>query len=496
MNWFRTHYLKVYPILSLIGILLLEFEIEKYSSFQNSNIMQEQPLYSSGETIYADFDTERKLIYLLVGEELWTYNLSSDIWKFLSLINIPKNLNLLEFGFNNDQKKLLFWDRGVGNVFEIDLSNFKVSRIDLSFSHENQYAHYPFFYNGYLHAFGGYGFWEWKNIITYFDSDLKEWKIVDVKPTSIKPEKREQVFGQYIPSINKLYIAGGTSSEDQKQDDKNVKKVFKNDVWSFSFDTNEWTYHQSIKLPVSYKYGIDELDYLGPRNTVTSSFFSSKSNLWYLPIHSHKNSKLLYSFKPYNLATNEDLPIINLSGQLDREAMISNFLFDQKENTLLLVTFDYLTNTDKFPIRIIELPEDELVKLVPEPTFHKGLYLLFLIPILGLLYLATKKITRKESFQVISLPDFINSDDINKQEKDLITKLLNISDGIDALELEESIWPEIDNYDYRRKLRNKTINSVNTKFTKHTMNNTELIIRTKDSNDSRRLLYSLNREII
>jgi hypothetical protein len=55
------------------------------------------------------------------------------------------------------------------------------------------------------------------------------------------------------------------------------------------------------------------------------------------------------------------------------------------------------------------------------------------------------------------------------------------------------VWSDIDNYDYRRKLRNETINAINNKFSKFTNNSELLIQRQKDPNDNRRYLYEIGK---
>ncbi len=65
---------------------------------------------------------------------------------------------------------------------------------------------------------------------------------------------------------------------------------------------------------------------------------------------------------------------------------------------------------------------------------------------------------------------------------------------MESHELEVESWPDITNYDYRRKLRNETIKSLNEKF-KVELDGEEAIYRKKDPNDNRRFLYGLNERI-
>jgi len=63
-------------------------------------------------------------------------------------------------------------------------------------------------------------------------------------------------------------------------------------------------------------------------------------------------------------------------------------------------------------------------------------------------------------------------------------------------ELEEMVWPEVDNYDYRRKLRNETIRSINGKVKDMFGVNEDLIIRQRDLEDNRRYRYGVNEDLL
>jgi hypothetical protein len=72
--------------------------------------------------------------------------------------------------------KLRFWDRGVGRVFELDITDGSFHRIDNSFNHRNQYAHsYTHGRDGSIYAIGGYGFWIEKNLFVRFDEISRQW---------------------------------------------------------------------------------------------------------------------------------------------------------------------------------------------------------------------------------------------------------------------------------------------------------------------------------
>jgi hypothetical protein len=122
--------------------------------------------------------------------------------------------------------RVLFIYKGVGEVYE--LKNDTIQRIDRSFKHENQFHNSLFEFQNTIFAFGGYGLFTFKNIITYFNNTNREWYELI---TSKKPPVRKAQFYQLYQ--DRLFIFGGGML-----DSGNV--VHYNDCWEFSFTTNRW----------------------------------------------------------------------------------------------------------------------------------------------------------------------------------------------------------------------------------------------------------------
>jgi hypothetical protein len=121
---------------------------------------------------------------------------------------------------------ILFVYNGVGEVYE--LKDDTLQRIDHSFKHENQFGHALFEYQNKIYAFGGYGLFTFKNILTYFNLTNKEWYELTA---SKKPEPRTGAF--YQLTHDKLFVFAGLSIEG-----RNVTNF--NDCWEFSFASNQW----------------------------------------------------------------------------------------------------------------------------------------------------------------------------------------------------------------------------------------------------------------
>ena len=124
--------------------------------------------------------------------------------------------------------EIFFVDKGCGIVYM--LKNDTVKRHDLSGHQENQYNGTFFLQDGEPHIFGGYGLFQFKNIITRYDVQDREWFCYDING-GITPGPRQSSFGQVIN--NKLYIIGGLGGKTKASDRYN-------DVWSFDFLSLKW----------------------------------------------------------------------------------------------------------------------------------------------------------------------------------------------------------------------------------------------------------------
>src|SRR5690606_8640707 len=97
-------------------------------------------------------------------------------------------------------------------VFLLD-STKQLSRIDNSFQHRNQFHHGPWIdqRSGNLYAFGGYGLFTAKSIITKFETESGEWQLQPVASPNTIPSPQ---IGMYIvPDIinERIFMIGNRS---------------------------------------------------------------------------------------------------------------------------------------------------------------------------------------------------------------------------------------------------------------------------------------------
>ncbi len=65
-----------------------------------------------------------------------------------------------------------------GLVYRID--NDTIVRIDNSFAHKNQTGSKIFQINDTIYKYGGYGYWQMQDLISYYDFRSNEWEVLDV----------------------------------------------------------------------------------------------------------------------------------------------------------------------------------------------------------------------------------------------------------------------------------------------------------------------------
>lgn len=490
----------------LIIFLFVGASSSAFAQLNTENNAEEgQPYFEKGTPIYADIDTSSQQVYVVLSDGIWRYRLETEEWKRLKEVEAyPEPLSKLEFGYDPFNDRLLFWSRGIGTLYEVDLETVEIERIDRSFPHNNQYGHYPFFRNGELHAFGGYGFWRFKNLVTFFNSRIKEWNIVTIAENSTVPDPKIPFTGMYLKEEDELYIYGGTHLENGRFDDKNGVIISKNDIWKFSFTTGVWGKTDELEEDQWTYTGTPKLSSLslGPINSGSGSFYSEYSGNWYLPMLSEDSPTGIYCVKPYHIETRTEYDPVELPLGDSKDFIVSNFLFNPKSKEIVLVGLDHLTNSETLPLRVVTVSEDSLLAVIGNGSEENMVFIvasLFAISgVLVTIFLVLRNglgLRKNEKKNRISIEDLISKDLLNESELKLIETLNKKNYFLETSELEEMIWPGVDNYDYRRKLRNEVIKSINRKCKSNFDTDKKLIIRKKDPTDHRRNHYGLNEDL-
>ena len=102
--------------------------------------------------------------------------------------------------------ELYIISNGAGPVFKKSGNNF--IRLDNSTLHKNQFGGARFVYKDKVHIYGGYGFWSFKNFITFFDENIKQWDLFYNNSNYLPPARWKPIYNLLD---DKLYVLGGRS---------------------------------------------------------------------------------------------------------------------------------------------------------------------------------------------------------------------------------------------------------------------------------------------
>lgn len=119
---------------------------------------------------------------------------------------------------------------GCGIVYK--RSNFQILRHDKSFEHRNQFGGSYFMFKGEPYIFGGYGLFTTKNIITHYDTTLREWFEVNVK-SAVSPPNLLGALA-FVDKNNVSFFTGFQQSSEEAK----LKPDYS--IWQFNFRTSRW----------------------------------------------------------------------------------------------------------------------------------------------------------------------------------------------------------------------------------------------------------------
>ena len=223
-------------------------------------------------------------------------------------------------------------------------------RIDNSFEHRNQIASTIFVKNDTIFRFGGYGFFDTRNFITYFSDRSKEWEIYGTK-SEVFPLGR--MSNKYFITDEFLYIIGGSTID---VNDRRITKSI-DDVWRFSFLTKKWEFVKDLSALSGLSFS---------RNDILSSdefYFKLENDLYSFnlddfSIYQYDNSQVYGKIDPY-------------------------FWSSTANDTLFFRLKIPHSNKEKSPIFSIAKKDIRKSELIEEP--HKSYSLIIIVSILFLM---------------------------------------------------------------------------------------------------------------
>ena len=441
-----------------INILFSQFKLPVNDSVQNFLFAKSSSNDPILITVNGIFEFKSDWIYLPFNDSSFKKE----------IINLDE-LNHANFFTKLIKNELYIISNGAGPVFKLDQNMFK--RIDNSTLHKNQFGGARFVYNDKIHIYGGYGFWSFKNFITFFDENIKQWDLF-YNNSNYLPQ------GRWKPIYNllddKLYVLGGRSG---LAGTINQDESF-SDIFYFDLLNKEFISLGSINSKLKTKYSLfsqpklDDNIFLINNDRLTSINFNSLSVTNYFQ-------------KNFFLGIDNKFPTF-IKGQ-------KLFFISNMNGIKFLNFFDLKSINNSFESETFSLLADNKQISVQQ-------YIIFGVFIFLVFWVILKIFSFKDFIKGLILYDDTNiyynnqSAPITIKEKQLISYL---SENI--LITAPQVNFIISNQDFAKShftsLRSKLVNGLNEKLYLLT-NNEKCIIEIKNPKDKRIKAYKADSSII
>ena len=509
-----------------------------YLSAQDAVLLKEietsgnSPRFETDSYILSAKDPEKDRILFIFRGSLWSYDFNGDGWtRVMGVDSDSIDFQAVEMGYDTTRNSLLFWNKGVGRVYQWKSGTDSIKRIDNSFNHKTQFNHASFVHpeNGDIYAFGGYGFWLLKNYITRYSHENREWEIVSVKPNSPLPDKRTKPLGRYWTKSNSFYIAGGNSYKTDRPDDLYKANVNLTDLWRFDVIKPNWKKLGSLSLEKINPL----IQYLPPHpdniNHQSQTAFDHERGNWYIPIANFEGSPALLRI---NLKNSTAKIVKRFSGEREENQVPLAIHYDDINGQLLLFTFSSISSSNAYPVEVFSVSDDSLDATYANATdfweksrfwsswgFAFGGFLLLLS--IGFYFTKRSSSSNFSKNLNVIFPFFyrptisirpdgndpqisIDGEDITnrftKSELQLL-RLLGRTHGesgssfISNEKIENQLQNGDNTPDYLRKLRVNIIKNINRKFRKFDVIDNDVIIGRQSDQDRRKREYGINLDL-
>ena len=441
-----------------INILFSQFKLPVNDSVQNFLFAKSSSNEPVLITVNGIFQYKSDWIYLPFNDNSFKKE----------IINLDE-LNHANFFTKLIKNRLYIISNGAGPVFKLDQNSFK--RIDNSTHHKNQFGGARFVYNDKIHIYGGYGFWSFKNFITFFDENIKQWDLLYNNSEHLPPGRWKPIYNLLD---DKLYVLGGRSgSAGTINQDESYSDIFYFDLLNKEF-INLGTINSKLKTKYSL-FSQPKLD--------DNIFLIDSDNLSIINFKSLTATN--YYQKNFFLGIDNKFPTF-IKGQ--KLFYISNI------NGIKYLNFFDLKSIDKNfePETFSLIAEDKQISLEQ--------YLLFGILIFFVFWVILKIFSFKDFIKGLILYDDSNiyynnqSAPITTKEQELIS-YLSEKPFITAPQVNRIISDQQFAKSHFTSLRNKLVGDLNEKLFILTKNE-KCIIETKLPKDNRVKAYKADSSII
>jgi hypothetical protein len=427
-------------------------------------------------------DTERKVLEQEMPSGNWQ-RIGAVTLQGIDEEDFPPTTRVTGFNKNRDQRYLMI--DCTGQVYQFDFKSFTLKRLDHTFFRGYNCHSTPFIRKDTLYSLGGYGFWKTNNLMTYYKTDKGEWE--SITPKSSGPPSLYSGLNGYIPETDAFFSTLNFRHNDAEQ---SGATTFDFGVYKFSFKNQQW---QQLGM-VS-----EEVRQLLPEKLDNGVAFFFSGRYFIISYHASPVSKLLLVDPIHNqFRTWEDTHRIFLRQPANTDSDFYQYFL--RNDTLHY----YLFNGNELNPKGLQqkIAVSQLWKAAtPIGPFYseksvKQNIIYLLLGVMGIGFVITFVIHRKNKKTVAILPAFTDAINLTHQEQEFFERLLQSTPtgGLSAEQVNEILQISDKTIDNQRRIRSEVIQSLNLKF-KLALKIDHAIERIPSSIDRRMTLYILNEEI-
>ena len=431
---------------------------------------------------FKSFDNK---IHLLKNNIDYVFENKTWVKKTLSFVQSKRDSLVIFFkqGFTNTTFKTVnFPDKtyiilnGGGPILKFD--NKSLIRVDNSVEQKNQFGSALFSHQNQIFMYGGYGFWAYKDYLTYFDFSTNQWERhkFDSKNNFI-PE------GRWKPLFHKtkdtLYVLGGKSSHSKNTlIDRDLKDAFIIDFVSNTIDPIKKQINPNLSLFSSSNNGF-EFD--GKKAYVTIdgiTLFNFKKNqsTIYTP---NINGEYAFKYK------NQNTPLLSLK---DSVVFIKN---KQNVKTLSFISKETILKSSKKTTEIF-LTEKGEIRYKTIFAISSALFIVFfLFNLFSYKDYLNKFILHDEGWLYFASNKIMITEDQNK-----IIKILESRGEFSSIDL-NNVLSKKKTYakSHLTFLRQAFIEELNSVYKVLTGDKESIINSKKNPHDKRQIIYFTSKKI-
>ena len=415
-------------------------------------------------TLYLNFFSQDNIKHFIVeNNKIIYYDLDFNA---LDSLEIKHNLDykLSEWYLKplQAENELFFLGNHSGEVFKIQ--NESLLRIDNTLDHRGNVNASIFIHNDTIFKFGGYGYWDNKNFITYFDKENREWELYEEDGFIPKGH----IDGFY--SINKQEIIFFGGNYVDKRDRLNPKP--NNEVVKFNFTNHSYDYlgefNSDILSNKIYQNLLINHEY--------SIFISKQATL--VKVIPFENKIIEYKL-PANL--------LSKTSVAKKNKIIGDYLYT--------VSYDDFKNRKLWKISLDELfvnPIEEY-EMYKKPI-HFNYYWIIIASLAILIFILAFKLYSGSESAIIKGNGLIFEGgfyEFNSNEIKLI-KSLNLQNTISTNDLLDLLKLEEISYSHQIRLKDQFIQNLNIKLKTIFKVYFDVIIQKADEKDKRIKNYTIN----